>query len=120
MVKKIGAFPALSNSCLPCLPAINAVKIRKPACVKLLFGLLVSIFEGIVGQCCFVARVLHHVVPCDQSLANGCSPWLKTLWEEKKDISYVYESKSRFLQNMFKMKLVLVLETSINDLNVPF
>ncbi len=53
-------------------------------CVKLLFGLLISVFERVVGQCGFVACVLHHVVPCDQSLADGCSPWLKTLLGGKK------------------------------------
>lgn len=51
---------------------------------EVLFGLLIGIFEGVVGQCCFVACVLHHVVPCDQSLANGCSPRLKTLLGRKK------------------------------------
>lgn len=55
--------------------------------VCVLFGLLVSIFEGVVCQRCFVARILHHVVPCDQSLANGCSPWLKTLLGGKKTIT---------------------------------
>lgn len=71
--------------------------------VELLFGLLVSVFEGVVGQCCFVARVLHHVVPCNQSLANGCSPWLKTLQKEKRHRSYVCEGKSLFLKHMFKI-----------------
>lgn len=63
-------------------------KLSRVNCVRdvceVLFGLLVSVFEGVVGQRGFVARVLHHVVPCDQSLANGCSPWLKTLLGRKK------------------------------------
>lgn len=45
----------------------------------LLFGLLICVFVGIVCQCSFVASVLGHVVPCYQTLANGCSPRLKTL-----------------------------------------
>lgn len=51
---------------------------------KVLFGLLICIFERVVGQCCFVASVFQHVVPCDQSLTNGCSPRLKALLERKK------------------------------------
>lgn len=47
--------------------------------LKVLFGPLICIFEGVVGQCGFVACVFHHVVPCDQSLTNGCSPRLETL-----------------------------------------
>lgn len=43
-------------------------------------GLLVGVFEGVVGQRGFVARVLHHVVPRDQPLPDDCSPWLKTLF----------------------------------------
>lgn len=55
--------------------------------VRVLFGLFISIFEGVVRQRCFVACILHHVVPCDQSLTNGCSPWLKTLLGRKKTIT---------------------------------
>lgn len=51
---------------------------------KVLFGLLICIFERVVGQCCFVASVFQHIVPCDQSLTNGCSPRLKALLERKK------------------------------------
>lgn len=54
---------------------------------KVLFGLLVCVFEGVVGQRCFVACVFDHVVPCDQSLTNGCSPRLKSLLEGKQSNS---------------------------------
>lgn len=51
---------------------------------KVLFGLFVRIFEGVVRQRRFVACVFHHVVPRDQSLTNCCSPRLKTLVGGKK------------------------------------
>lgn len=74
-------------------------------CVKSLFGLLVSIFEGVVGQCGFIACVFHHVVPCDQSLANGCSPWLKTLLEEKGGHKLCLRRQVSAFTIMSKMKL---------------
>lgn len=45
----------------------------------LLFGLLIGVLVGVISQCRLVASVLCHVVPRDQTLSNGCSPWLETL-----------------------------------------
>lgn len=45
----------------------------------LLFGLLIGVLVGVISQCCLVAGVLCHIVPRDQTLSNGCSPWLETL-----------------------------------------
>lgn len=57
---------------------ITIMRCVRSSC-DLLFGLLVCVFVGIVCQRSFVASVLGHVVPCYQTLANGCSPRLKTL-----------------------------------------
>ena len=48
-------------------------------CVCSPLGLLVSVFEGVVCQGGLVASVLHHVVPCDQTLANGSASGLEPL-----------------------------------------
>lgn len=66
-------------------------------CKGLPFGLLVCIFEGVVGQCGFVACILHHVVPCDQPLANGSSPRLKPLSEKRKTWQKIFESEKMLM-----------------------
>lgn len=46
------------------------------------FGLLICVFEGVVGQRCLVACVFHHVVPCYKSLAYCSASWFKSLIKE--------------------------------------
>ena len=60
-------------------------------------GLLVGVLEGVVGQRRSVARVLQHVVPCDQPAANHSPPRLEALQveeEEEEEEGGVYTSSS--------------------------
>lgn len=64
--------------------------------LDLLFGLLISVLIGIICQRCLVASVLCHVVPRDQTLANGGSPWLKTLVREEKGLIIFFKTARVF------------------------
>lgn len=62
--------------------------------LDLLFGLLIGVLVGVIGQRRLVASVLCHVVPCDQTLANGGSPWLETLVRGETGLIIVFQGAS--------------------------
>lgn len=95
--EKKAAKPALACSC-------TELQKASQMSVNSHFGLLICIFEWIIGQCGFIARVLHHIVPCDQSLANGCSPWLEALVGKKDTRNKTAEIDMIMLVEMYCIK----------------